>query len=87
LNSISTKQVSEVGAQSTVMESFFAGELRKLRRISEMNNVELQSCLPSESQIKEATESDSFSSDKSRIVLGKLKDCYSLFKMEFSPPE
>ena len=87
LNPVSTKQVLEAGAQSTVMESYFASETRKLQRLSEMNNIEVQNCLPSENQIRAATESDSFSSTKSSIVLGKIKDCYSLFKMDFSPPE
>ena len=69
------------------MESYFASEIRKLQRLSEMNNLDLQKCLPSQVQIRVATQSDSFSSDKSRFILEKLKECYSLFKMDFSPPE
>ena len=84
LNSVPTQQVIEAGAQATVMESYFASEIRKLQRLSEMNNLDIQTCLPSQVQIRVATRSDSFSSDKSRIVLEKLKECYSLFKMDFS---
>ena len=87
LDPVSTQQVLESGAQSTVMESYFASEIRKLQRLSEINDIELQTCLPSENQIRVATQSDSFSSPKSGIVLEKLKECYSLFKMDFSPPE
>ena len=86
LDPVPTKEVLEAGAQSTVMEAYFASETRKLQRLSEMNNIEIQTCLPSENQIRAATESDSFSSPKSSIALEKIKDCYALFKMDFSPP-
>jgi hypothetical protein len=80
-----SNNMEEEQNKNVIIEAYLNGEIRKLQNVAQKNRISLVECIPDDEELKRSIASGDFYSPDSEMVLEKIKSCYDLLGIIYTP--
>ena len=75
-----------IDAQSQIIQAYFQGQMLRIARAANKQNIAVQDSIPNPKEIEDAVRSGSIDSPTSQVVLQKIQATYKQLNIPYHPP-